>query len=236
MAQRPLKRGASLPYRLLAGVEPAPGGWLVVPGKLQGISLFPDPPMIMPNIIDLLDYRPSFEIVALHSHIGLPNEYSPGGRACDQAARALLGPRRGAAIVSPPPRAVLEDDYAGLSAVGRVLLPRIREVQREVASYHQRVVFEVHPELGFYQLNEDKPLQYGKRTEEGIAERLSLLETRMPGLDRVLDNKPESVSLPRLLDACIGLWTARRIAARAVSRLPEVPEWNEDGLNMELLR
>jgi predicted RNase H-like nuclease len=236
MAQRPLKRGASLPYRPLAGVEPAPGGWLVVPGKLQGISLFPDPPMIMPAIVDLLDFRPSFEIVALHAHIGLPNEYTPGGRACDQAARALLGPRRGAAIVSPPSRTVLDGDVAGLSAVGRVLLPRIREVQRDVASYHQRVVFEVHPELGFYQLNDDQPLRYGKRTEAGIEERLALLQARMPGLERVVDNRPETVSLPRLLDATVNLWTARRIAARAVARLPDVPEWNDDGLRMEIVR
>jgi predicted RNase H-like nuclease len=39
-----------------------------------------------------------------------------------------------------------------------------------------------------------------------------------------------------VLDACVDLWTARRIAARAVSRLPEVPEWNDDGLRMELVR
>ncbi|MCA1846927.1 MAG: hypothetical protein LC792_27775, partial [Actinobacteria bacterium] len=47
---------------------------------------------------------------------------------------------------------------------------------------------------------------------------------------------PAGVSLPTLLDACVDLWTARRIAARAVARLPEVPEWNEDGLRMELVR
>ena len=58
----------------------------------------------------------------------------------------------------------------------------------------------------------------------------------MPGLERVLDHRPESVPLPRLLDACVDLWTARRIAARSLSRLPENPEWNEDGLRMELVR
>ena len=208
----------------------------MVSGKLQGISLFPEPPQVMPRLIDILDYRPSFEIVALHSAIGLPSDLTPGGRACDQEARRLLGPRRGAAIVSPPPRSVLDDDGAGLSAVGRTLLPRIREVQRDVASYHQRVVFEVHPELSFYQLNDDEPLKFAKRTEAGIDERMALLQARMPGLDRVLDNRPEGISLPRLLDACVGLWTARRIAARAVARLPDVPEWNEDGLRMELVR
>jgi predicted RNase H-like nuclease len=225
-----------MPYRLVAGIEPSPGGWLVVSGKLQGISLFPEPPQVMAKMIDVLDYRPSFEIVALHAPIGLPSEAAAGGRACDREARRLLGPRRGAAVVSPPPHSVLDDEGDGLSAVGRALLPRIREVQRDVASYHQRVVFEVHPELGFYQLNDDAPLKFAKRTEQGIEERLSLLTARMPGLDRVLDHRPEGISLPRHLDACVNLWTARRIAARAITRLPEVPEWNEDGLRMELVR
>lgn len=237
MAYQKLTRGPVLPYRLLAGVEPCRGGWLVVSGKLQGVSLFPDPPQLMGTLVEILDYRPSFEIVALHSTIGLPSVRAPGGRACDRDARRLLGARRGAAIVSPPPRSVLGDaGGTGMSAVVRSLLPRIREVQVDVASYHQRSIFEVHPELGFYQLNDDAPLRYGKRTSLGIAERLALLQAKMPGLERVLDHRPESIPLPRLLDACVNLWTARRIAARAVSRLPENPEWNEDGLRMELVR
>lgn len=209
----------------------------MVSGKLQGVSLFPDPPQLLGTMIEILDYRPSFEIVALHAPIGLPNALHPGGRASDREARRLLGPRRGAAIMSPPPRSVLDDeDGTGLSAVVRAMLPRIREVQRDVASYHQRSVFEVHPELGFHQLNGDTPLRRGKRTRAGMEERQALLEARMPGLERVLDNRPEGVPLPRLLDACVDLWTARRIAARSLTRLPEVPEWNEDGLRMELVR
>ena len=97
-------------------------------------------------------------------------------------------------------------------------------------------MFEVHPELGFYQLNDDTPLKFGKRTHLGVDERLGLLQARMPGLERVLDNIPPGIKLPTVLDACVDLWTARRIAARAVSRLPEVPEWNDDGLRMELVR
>jgi len=237
VSQSRLKRGAPVPYRLLVGVEPCRGGWLVVSGKLQGVSLFPDPAQLMGTMLEILDYRPSFEIVALHAPIGLPSALHPGGRASDRAARRLLGPRRGSAIVSPPSRSALDDEAGtGLSAVVRTLLPRIREVQRDVASYHQRSIFEVNPELGFHQLNGDAPLRRGKRTRAGIEERQSLLEARMPGLERVLDNRPQGVPLPRLLDACVDLWTARRIAARAVNRLPEVPEWNEDGLRMELVR
>jgi predicted RNase H-like nuclease len=236
-APQHLRKGAPIPYRPLAGVEPCPGGWLVVPGKLQGVSLFPEPPQVVPTLTDVLDTRPSYEIIALHAPIGLPGERSRGGRACDRQARKLLGTRRGAAVTAPPTRSDVYDASGdGLSAVVRAQLARIREVQRDVASYHQRTVYEVHPELGFFQLNDDAPLRYGKRTHLGIDERLALLTARMPGIERVLNNVPAGVRLPTLLDACVDLWTARRIAARAVSRLPDVPEWNEDGLRMELVR
>ena len=236
-APQHLRKSAPLPYRPLAGVEPCPGGWLVVSGKLQGVSLFPDPPVMMTSIMDVLDSRPPYEIIALHAPIGLPGERTPGGRACDRQARKLLGTRRGAAITAPPTRSIVYDvSGEGLSAVVRAQLARIREVQRDVASYHQRTVFEVHPELGFFQLNDDTPLRYGKRTHLGIQERLELLQARMPGLERVVDNIPDGIRLPVVLDACVDLWTARRIAARAVARLPEVPEWNEDGLRMEMVR
>jgi predicted RNase H-like nuclease len=236
-APQHLRKGAPIPYRPLAGVEPCPGGWLVVPGKLQGVSLFPEPPQVVPTLTDVLDTRPSYEIIALHAPIGLPGERSRGGRACDRQARKLLGTRRGAAVTTPPTRSDVYDASGdGLSAVVRAQLARIREVQRDVASYHQRTVYEVHPELGFFQLNDDAPLRYGKRTHLGVDERLALLTARMPGIERVLNNVPAGVRLPTLLDACVDLWTARRIAARAVSRLPDVPEWNEDGLRMELVR
>jgi len=234
----PLKKGAPLPYKLLAGVEPCRGGWLLVPGKLQGVSLFPEPPEVLGKLTEILDYRPSFEVVAIHVPIGLPGEQAArGGRACDREARRLLGRRRGAAVISAPPRSALWNGGGeGLSAVTRVLLPRIQEAYREIASYHQRRVYEVHPELGFYELNGDRPLRYGTRTTMGREERLTLLTERIPGIERVIENRPATVALPTLLDACVNLWTARRISARAVTRLPEVPEWNQDGLRMELVR
>ena len=209
---------------------------MVVSAKLQGVSLFAQPPEVFSRFADVLELTPPFEFVALHCPIGLPSEQAHGGRQCDREARRLLGSHRGAAIVSPPSRPNLERaDPTGLSAVGRATLPYIREVHAAVASYHQRVVFEVHPELCFYQLNGERPLLHPKSSEEGRLERLTVLQKRMPGLDRALNNKPRAVSFSQLLDACADLWTARRLAARSVLRLPEFPEWNPDGLKMELV-
>jgi predicted RNase H-like nuclease len=58
----------------------------------------------------------------------------------------------------------------------------------------------------------------------------------MPGLEQLLNRRPKRVSVPTLLDGCVDLWTARRIAARAIVRIPQDPEWGADGLKMELVR
>ncbi len=242
MAQARGRHGPNLPYRPLAGVVPCPGGWLVASGKLQGITLSPETPMVLPTLIDVLDYRPSYEILALHAPIGLLSSYQPGGRNCEREARRLLGWRRGAAIQSAPSRAALacesltDPGVEGVSGAMRVLMPKIREVATEVQSYLQRRVFEVHPELSFYQLNEDVPLTFSKHSVTGRNERRKILEHRFPSVDRLLDNRPKGTSEAHLLDAAACLWTARRIASRAVARLPENAEWDSEGLRMEMIR
>ena len=119
---------------------------------------------------------------------------------------------------------------AGLGAMAALVVPPF------YYPVDQRTVFEFHPELSFYQLKGDRPLRHRKRTVAGVKERMALLGERIKGMDRILELRPASVDLARLLDACAGLWTARRIAARSVSRLPESPEWDEQGVRMELVR
>jgi predicted RNase H-like nuclease len=198
--------------------------------------------LILPSLIDVLDYRPTYEIIALHAPVGLLASYRPGGRSCDREARRLLGWPRGAAIQSAPSRAAVssgnltDPDVVGVSGAMRLLMPKIREVATDVQSYLQRRVFEVHPELSFYQLNEDVPLRFAKQSAAGRAERRKVLERRFPNIDRLLDQRPKRMSESHLLDAAACLWTARRIAARAVVRLPEDAEWDGEGLRMEIIR
>jgi predicted RNase H-like nuclease len=235
------QRGPQLPYKLLAGVEPCTGGWLVVTGRLQGTNLAPQQPEVFPTLIDVLDYKPAFTIIALHAPVGLPE--GPGGRAADRAARAVLGPRRAPAVVFPPARAALEAKTfeeakeldPKINTVTWRLIRRMAESAAELAPYWQRTVFEVNPELAFYGLNGDEPLRFAKRSIVGAKERRVLLEERFPGIDVTLDTKVPGVRQDRVIDAAADLWTARRIAARALNRLPEDPEWDEEGLRMEIV-
>jgi predicted RNase H-like nuclease len=241
----PQRRGGGpvLPYKLIAGVEPCPGGWLVMSGRLQGITAHPQEPEVFPTFAEILDYRPSFEVIAIHCHLSFPEDDTPGGRTCDRLARQLLGWPRSGAIGSPPSRQYLRtgdlDARArkGLNPINARLMRRFAEVAEEMQPYRQRQVFEVHPELSFFQLNDDKPMQHSKYSDVGVAERRRLVESKIPGAADVLDARvPGGITARHLLDAMADMVTARRIAARAVIRIPEDPEWDEQGVRMELLR
>lgn len=239
------RRGPPLPYELLAGVVPCPGGWLVSPGKLLGISLYPEPPEVVPTLREVVDHVPEYAVIALATPIGLPSEPTIGGRSCDREARKLLGsPRRGSVLGAPCSEAL--DQSTRMSAASSngghmdvvtwALLPKLRESAAELFPYSQRRVFEVHPELSFYQMNDDEPLVYRKHRPAGRQEREALLLRRIPDAARSLDAIVPGAGRAHIADATAALWTARRIFARAVQRLPEHPEWNADGMRMEMVR
>jgi predicted RNase H-like nuclease len=235
--------GPDLPYELLAGVVPTRAGWVVASAKLLGIQLHPNPPELLGSLAEVLDYRPSFRVIALGCPIGLLEEPEQSGRTCDREARKLLGWPRSGAVLTPPVRKALQvDDYeeaarlsGGLSAVTWGLMHRIAEVDGEMEPYRQRTVFEVHPELSLYQLNDDKPMRHPKRTVAGQEERKALVTARISGMETILDAEIDRVRPWQLIDAAACLTTTRRIAARAMTRIPQDPEWDEKGLRMELV-
>jgi predicted RNase H-like nuclease len=234
-------RSSALPYHVLAGVEPCTGGWLVVPGNLQGITLAPQPGYVLASLADVLDYRPSFSVVALHAPVGLtdgPDEL----RLCDTQAKQMLG-RRGGAVVAAPSRKLLDAHTfeeakqidPSLDIVRWRALPKAVEAIREVQSWRQRLVWEVNPELAFRQMNDGVELRYGRRSMHGMQERRALLVDKLAGAERVLAQRPKGVREGKLLDALADLWTARRIVARAITRMADPPAWDADGVRMDIV-
>ncbi len=235
----PARPGPDLPYSIVTGVTPCAPGWLVASAKLHGATFAPEAPRVLATFAEVLDERPSFSVIALNAPIGYVDDSRVGGRTCDRMARALLG-RRGSTVHNAPTRASLQEGAMAtedhLDAVSSALLPRYREVAAEMAPYRQRTVYEVHPELSFFQINGDMPLRWTKKFEVGREERRALLVKRIPGIDRVLDAELDDVPLAHLLDVSALLWTARRIFAHAGTRIPIDPEWDQEGLRMELVR
>ena len=235
----PVRRGPNLPYSLVAGVTPCRGGWLVAAAKLQGTVFAPEDPVRLETFVDVIDTRPGYSSIALNAPVGGLDQATVGGRTCDREARALLG-RRGSAVKSAP-IAVDTPDGTNLlpdntDAITRTLLPRYQEVAREMAPFRQRTIYEANADLSFFQMNEGVPMRWSKYSEKGVQERRTLLETKLPGLLRIIDAEVPGASRSHLLDAAAILWTARRIFAKAAIRIPIDPEWDEQGIRMEFLR
>jgi predicted RNase H-like nuclease len=230
------RHSPNLPYEVVAGVIPCEDGWLVASAKLQGVTIAPELPRMLGSFMDVLDERPAFSVVGLHAPVGLLDHPVQGGRTCEREARALLGRRTAGYIRSAPARTTLNGNGHAVDVGSAALAHRYAEVAQEMGPYRQRTVFEVHPELSFYQLNGDQPLEHTKRSAQGRQERHTLLEARIPGVERILEARLKRVRRHHLLDATACLWTARRILGRAMTRLPMDPEWDSQGLRMEFVR
>jgi predicted RNase H-like nuclease len=224
-----------LPYKTVGSVIPTSVGWLLASAKLRGATFVPDFPHVFEELHDAIQRRPAFTVVALDAPIGGQAASFSGKRSCDESARTLLD--------MSVPEARWKDLAFAMAHVGNAnglsgttyLRERYREIAEVIAPYIQRTVCECLPDLSFYQLNGERPLVHRSDTTEGYDERRALLD-KVPGIGRILDATEPGVSRLQLLDAGALLWTARRIAARAAKRVPSLPEWDEHGLRIEILR
>ena len=137
-------------------------------------------------------------------------------------------------VDSPDGTSLLPDH---IDAISQTLLPRYQEVAREMAPFRQRTIYEVNAELSFFQLNEDVPMQWGEALRKGNPGAPGpAREEAAWGSCRIIDAEVVGATPSHLLDAAAILWTARRIFAKAGVRIPIDPEWDEQGLRMEIVR
>lgn len=95
----------------VAGVDGTPGGWAVIIMDREQLIV-----RKVSALSDLFDDRPDLKIVAADVPIGLLERYEKGGRACDRAARKLLGKYRRNSVFPAPIRR-----YAHGKIMGRCL-------------------------------------------------------------------------------------------------------------------
>ncbi len=155
--------------------------------------------------------------------IDIPIGLLDGPRACDLAARKLLGQPRGRSVFSAPCRAaLLATTYAdanrinreragrGLSQQSYCIGPKIKQVDDAITPDCQKWAFEVHPEVCFWALNQQSSMKHKKKSKEGAVQRLALLSPVFPDIGRHLAERPPGVARDDLLDAAAAAWTALR--------------------------
>jgi predicted RNase H-like nuclease len=219
----------------VAGIDGCRGGW--VGFKVDLASLCTSVELI--DLPSILTKKPDdLAILAIDIPIGLLD----GSRACDKAARRLLGQPRGTSVFAVPCRASLsEQNHAAASATnlritGRGLsqqawgiAPKIKQVDDGITADCQKWVFEVHPEVCFWALAGERPMAHGKKTKAGVDERFALLRSVFPDIEHSLQDRPASVGKDDVLDAAVAAWTALRINRGEAQRVCE-PERDANGL------
>lgn len=155
--------------------------------------------------------------------IDIPIGLLDGSRACDKAARKLLGQPRGTSVFAAPCRAALTaKTHAEANAINRQKTGRglsqqafgigskIKQVDDAITPETQQWAFEVHPEVCFWALNGQRPMAHNKKTKEGAADRLSALNPIFPEIGHHIGSRPSGVAKDDLLDAAVAAWTALR--------------------------
>src|SRR6267154_4030860 len=201
----------------VAGIDGCRGGW--VGFKVDLASLKTSVELI--DLCSILRGKPAdLAILAIDIPIGLQD----GSRACDKAARKLLGQPRGTSVFAAPCRACLrEKNHAAASATsiritGRGLsqqawgiASKIKQVDDAITATCQRWAFEIHPEVCFWSLAGARPMMHRKKSEDGVNERVPLLRSVFADIKYHLRNRPSGVGKDDLLDAAVAAWTALRM-------------------------
>ena len=207
---------------------------------------------VIRTLESIVERYPANTPVFVDIPIGLVDDGS-GRRECDTAARCILGPRK-SSVFSAPVRPVLaaadyEDAKArSISATGKALskqsfaiVPKIREVDSlmQGSPKARTMVREVHPEVCFWALARENPMEYPKKTEEGFRERMKVLSRSWPRAEAVIAHAylwSSSLRVGRddVVDAMANAITAS-FESHALHTLPTQPVIDHEGLPMEMV-
>lgn len=225
----------------MVGVDGCHGGWVAVALDGAGFDA-----TFHPTFLDVIEAHRHAACIAVDVPIGLATDRP---RACDVAARKLLGKRRSSVFPAPDPRLLDSPSHEAASALSRSLtnkgvqrqafgiFPKVAEVDRLVTRPLQSWVVECHPEVSFAALA-GRPMEHPKDRPEGYEERWALLTA---ALGITIPTRAEARALVResapddLLDAFAAAWTARRAANGQAGRVPAEVERDQRDRRMEIV-
>jgi predicted RNase H-like nuclease len=230
------------------GIDGCKGGWIAVCIDKAGRRCF----NVLPHI-DCIIRKFEAEMVMIDIPIGLPES---GYRACDMAAREMLGSGRSRVFLGVQrPLLAYPDDFnpenfdfvkawnlaneraksecgGGISRQLFGILPKIKEVDKFIITNKNQNIFrETHPELVFHRLSGGICLPNKKQPDGKKRRRDLLAKCGFEDIDAWLSKLSGSGAMPDdLLDAC-----ACAIAADSRGQKLECDrECDAQGLRMEM--
>lgn len=234
----------------VAGIDGCRDGWIAAfirPAGNDGeLAVFE-------RFSDVLAARQAPAVLAVDIPIGLPEQAGHGGRPAESAVRPLLGLRRSSVFSVPSRAAIYAVDYRAACQTALAtsdpprkvskqlfnIAPKIREVDAALRGDPQLIarIFEVHPELAFWQLNGKRALEEPKKVknrpyEPGLSLRRNLLINAGLPAALVASRPPKGAAEDDRIDALACAAVARRIWLGHAQPYPNPPPRDRYGLPM----
>ena len=203
----------------------------------------------LPNITEINNYYLNAEAVLIDIPVGLPENAEEDAARPDREARDYLPTGRKSSIFPVPCRqAVYITDYGEASAENERMLGKkltsqshafskmIRQVDEFLAENKcwQNCLVESHPEVAFQLLNGGKGLNHSKHTEEGVQERITILQQY--GVDPIfLFTEFTPKQYEDVLDALILAVSAKLGCKNGFQTIPANPSCDSRGLKMQMV-
>jgi predicted RNase H-like nuclease len=234
------------------GVDGCPDNrWIVV--SCDSANYFQDA-LIKESIQEILDYTPESTLTLIDIPIGLKDKKQPGKRACDVEARKILKKRASSVFPAPQRESLQGQTWEEASIINRKICEKglskqtwgIMKKIAQVDSILIRNVSlqsrfkETHPEICFWGLNTHQTMNHKKDTDEGIKERLKVLnrfsENAGDFFNEVRNQHfKKNVKSDDIVDAMVAALTAALSIRGTLQTLPQTPETDSYGLRMEIV-
>ncbi|MDC0335275.1 DUF429 domain-containing protein [Pseudodesulfovibrio sp.] len=240
-----LKQCAYMMVMKYVGVDGCKGGWLVAAITGKDIEI-----AVVRSFNEIWAAHRDAKAILVDVPIGLPSAKNPSRKA-DSLARRILGHRH-ACVFSPGVRAVNYcSTYAEACEANRKLtgkkislqywgiVPKVKEVDEFLITTPVALdlIREAHPEVCFAMAG-GRSMEYGKKTADGIDERLAILDNYMANASDVyraaLKAYPrKEVARDDIVDALMLAVTARESRGE-IRSLPSPLEADEENLLMAI--
>ncbi len=217
----------------VVGVDGMKAGWIAVTlldGRFERATGYG-------KLTEVLESAPDSGVIAVDMPLVLPS--SGCGRPAEVEAKKIVGPRRSSVFLSFPAEilglqthaqavhACRSRGWSSITAQAYGLREKI--LQAQDAAKDSRLI-EVHPELSFWALAEEKHLAFSKKTWNGHNERRRLLKAVGIDLPDSLSGVAAKAGADDVLDAAAAAWTASRHANGQACRIPAAGEQPDGGL------
>lgn len=223
------------------GVDGCPGGWVAV---CYGEDAYRQAG-VYAGLEELWRALDDEETMLVDVPIGL-REDSGEPRACDRAARQVLGHPRSASVFPTPVRAVLQAETyeqargiqeartgASVPAPTWGIVDRLREADRFARDHPEALscLHEAHPEVCFWALSEHQATEFSKTGQPAAAlvERIGILEQIDPDVAMAVRQAARGLDAAAGMDDVLDAFALAISASPLTGPLVFLPDHEEEG-------